>query len=95
MSTAVKTQKKLEEKKETANSKVKNRVREGVVVSDKMDKTVVVAVHTIKKHPKYLKRYTFTKRYKVHDPENRFKKGDKVSFVACRPISKEKKWKVL
>jgi len=67
----------------------------GVVASDKMDKTIVVAVNLLKKHPKYHKRFTSTKRYKVHDPKNQFKVGDKVSFVGCRPLSKDKKWRVI
>lgn len=68
---------------------------EGVVVSDKMDKTVVVAVDTLKAHPKYLKRYLVTKRYKAHDPENKFKIGDKVRIQETRPMSRGKKWKVI
>ncbi len=71
------------------------KVVKGTVVSDKMDKTVVVRVDTLKKHPKYLKRYTTSKRYKVHDPKNFYKTGDIVSFKSIRPISKDKKWKVL
>jgi len=73
----------------------KIRTMSGVVVSDKMDKTIVVAVNTLKKHPLYLKRYRSTKKYKVHDPKNQFKKGDEVSFVSCRPISKDKRWRVV
>lgn len=64
--------------------------KKGIVVSDKMDKTIVVATRTMKTHPKYLKRYVSVKKYKVHDPENKFKKGDKVEFIQCRPISKDK-----
>ena len=64
--------------------------KKGIVVSDKMDKTIVVAVESLKTHPKYLKKYRSTKKYKVHDAENKFKKGDKVDFVQCRPISKDK-----
>lgn len=67
----------------------------GIVVSDKMDKTIVVAVNILKTHPKYFKKYRATKKYKVHDPENKYKVGDKVEFVGCKPISKEKKFKVL
>lgn len=68
--------------------------KRGVVVSDKMDKTIVVAVETLKTHPKYLKKYRFTKKYKVHDPERKYKAGDKVEFVSCRPISKGKRFKI-
>lgn len=69
--------------------------KKGIVVSDKMDKTIVVAVETLKTHPKYLKKYRSTKKYKVHDEENKFKKGDKVEFSQCRPISKDKSHKVI
>lgn len=64
--------------------------KKGTVVSDKMDKTIVVAVQTLKTHPKYLKKYRSTKNYKVHDGENKFKVGDVVEFVQCKPISKDK-----
>jgi len=67
----------------------------GVVVSDKMDKTIVVRVDRVKVHPKYKKRYTVSKKYKVHDEKNKFKDGDKVMFVECRPLSKDKRWRVL
>jgi len=73
----------------------KLRPTNGVVVSDKMDKTVIVAVISLKKHPKYHKKYLSTKRFKVHDPENRYKKGNEISFVGCRPISKDKRWKAV
>ncbi len=68
---------------------------EGTVISDKSDKTIVVAVSRTKLHPKYHKRYQITKKYKVHDPANKFKTGDEVIFVECRPISKDKRWCVL
>jgi small subunit ribosomal protein S17 len=67
----------------------------GVVVSDKNDKTIVVKVETIKVHPKYKKRYTVSRKYKVHDENNDFKTGDKVNFVECRPLSRDKRWRVL
>ncbi|MFH1392218.1 MAG: 30S ribosomal protein S17 [bacterium] len=67
----------------------------GIVISDKMDKTIVVLVSRLKKHLKYKKRYKITKKYKVHDPENKYKTGDKVAFVECRPISKDKHWKAV
>ncbi|NTV41297.1 MAG: 30S ribosomal protein S17 [Candidatus Moranbacteria bacterium] len=62
----------------------------GKVVSDSMDKTLVVAVESLKTHPKYLKKYRSTKKYKVHDGENKHKVGDVVKFVQCRPMSKDK-----
>lgn len=68
--------------------------RKGTVVSDAMDKTIVVAVETLKTHPKYQKKYRSTKKYKVHDEENKYKKGDVVEFVQCRPISKDKRFKI-
>lgn len=67
----------------------------GIVVSDKMDKTIVVAVESFKTHPKYLKKYKSTKKYKVHDEENKYKIGDKVEFVSSKPVSGNKKFIVL
>ena len=67
----------------------------GVVVSNKMDKTIVVAVDTLKTHPKYLKQYRSTKRYKVHVEENKYAIGDKVVFEECRPISRGKRHKII
>ncbi len=67
----------------------------GTVVSDKMDKTIIVGVDTLKNHPKYHKKYKVTKRYKIHDPENKYKIGDVVEFVQCKPISKEKRFKIV
>jgi small subunit ribosomal protein S17 len=67
----------------------------GVVESDKMAKTIVVRVDRVKAHPKYKKRYTVSKKYKVHDEKGAYKEGDKVSFKECRPLSKDKKWRVI
>lgn len=67
----------------------------GVVVSDKMDKTVVVSVSRFVKHPKYGKYYKINKKYKAHDEGNNFKIGDKVEITETRPISKDKKFKVV
>ena len=69
--------------------------RKGIVVSDKMDKTVVVLVDTLKEHPKYKKRYISSKKYKVHDEKNEYSIGEEVEFENCRPISGDKKWKAL
>jgi small subunit ribosomal protein S17 len=66
----------------------------GIVVSDKMEKTIVVKVDSTKVHPKYKKRYVVSKRYKVHDAENKCCIGDYVEFMAGRPMSKEKSWKL-
>lgn len=73
----------------------KRKVREGVVVSDKMNKTVVVAVESLVKHPLYGRRMRRTKRYKAHDEENRCKTGDRVRIEETRPLSKEKNWRVI
>ena len=73
----------------------KVKIQQGIVKSDKMDKTIVVEVVKIKKHSKYEKRYKIKKTYKVHDPKNKFKIGDKVKFILCKPISKDKKFKVV
>jgi small subunit ribosomal protein S17 len=73
----------------------KGKTLSGVVVSDKMDKTVVVLVSRFVKHPKYGKYYNVSKKYKAHDEENKYKTGDKVDIVETRPISKDKKFKVV
>jgi small subunit ribosomal protein S17 len=67
----------------------------GVVTGNKMDKTVVVRVDRVRAHPKYGKRYVVSKKYKVHDEKNQYKTGDKVNFTECRPLSKDKRWRVL
>lgn len=66
----------------------------GTVVSTKMAKTAVVIVDDFKMHPKYKKRYKVSKKYKVHDETNSAKVGDVVEFVECRPLSKDKKWRL-
>jgi len=75
--------------------KTNKQTLKGVVVSDKMDKTIVVLVEQLKEHPIYRRRYRTSKKYKAHDPENKHKVGDKVTIVESKPISKEKKWIVL
>jgi len=72
----------------------KRKVRTGQVVSDKMDKTVVVAVETFSPHPLYKKSIKKVKRYKVHDENNTCQIGDKVRIIETRPLSKEKSWRV-
>lgn len=62
----------------------------GVVVSDKADKTIVIAVHTRKTHPIYKKQYTVTSKFIAHDEKNEAREGDKVVIVETRPISKRK-----
>lgn len=71
------------------------RERIGVVVSDKMQKTVVVAVENRIAHPKYGKVVVKTKKFKAHDEEERCKIGDKVRIAETRPLSKTKRWNVL
>lgn len=72
----------------------KRKVRQGLVMSDKTDKTVVVAVKTRKVHPLYKKAIRVTKKYKAHDENNACNVGDKVKIVETRPLSKEKRWRV-
>jgi len=84
----------LDDKKIT-NSATISRQFSGVVVSDKSDKTIVVKVESVKKHPKYHKRYVVSKKYKVHDETNKYHIGDKVKFVECRPLSKDKRWRII
>ncbi|MGH6922980.1 MAG: 30S ribosomal protein S17 [Propylenella sp.] len=71
------------------------RVLQGIVVSDKGDKTVVVDVERRFTHPVLKKTVRRTKKYQAHDPENRFKVGDRVVIQESRPISKHKKWVVV
>lgn len=66
----------------------------GVVVSDKMDKTIVVRVDQVRWHRKYGKQYRHSVRYKVHDEKNEAKQGDTVTFVAARPYSRDKRWRL-
>ena len=76
-------------------SESKKQQMTGLVVSDKMDKTVVVLVDMRKRHQKYHKSYTVSKKFKAHDEKNEYKTGDKVVIESTRPISKEKRFKVL
>ena len=71
---------------------VKERV--GEVVSDKMDKTIVVAIENRSPHPKYGKIVVRTKKYKVHDEDNKCQQGDRVRIRETRPLSKTKRWMV-
>lgn len=67
----------------------------GKVVSDKMDKTIVVAVETYKKHDLYHKRIKYTKKFKAHDENNEAKIGDTVRIMETRPLSKDKNWRLV
>lgn len=71
------------------------KTRVGVVVSDKMDKTCVVAVERIVRHKLYGKRVRRTKKYKVHDEQNQCRVGDRVRIMETRPLSKDKRWRVV
>jgi len=68
---------------------------QGTVVSNKMQKTVIVKVEKQVRHPKYKRVYRVHKRYKVHDEKGELKMGDKVVIEECRPISKEKRWRAI
>jgi len=67
----------------------------GTIVSNKMQKTVVVEVERLKEHPKYKRRYRVRKKYKAHDEKGEYRIGDRVVIEECRPLSKEKKWRVI
>ena len=71
------------------------KVREGLVVSDKMQKTVVVELERRVAHPVYGKMITRSKRVKAHDEENSAKTGDRVRIMETRPLSKDKRWRVV
>ncbi len=76
-------------------SRASRKVRQGLVVSDKMDKTVVVAIERRVPHPVYGKMVTKTKKLKAHDEANSAKVGDTVRIVETRPLSKDKRWRLL
>ncbi|MDO4689849.1 MAG: 30S ribosomal protein S17 [Fusobacterium sp.] len=71
------------------------KVREGIVVSDKMQKTIVVAIETMILHPIYKKRVKRTTKFKAHDENNVAKVGDKVKIMETRPLSKDKNWRLV
>ncbi|MEZ5342578.1 MAG: 30S ribosomal protein S17 [Acidimicrobiales bacterium] len=71
------------------------KVREGLVRSQKMDKTVIVEVTRRSRHPQYNKTVQTSTRYFVHDEENTLNEGDRVRIVECRPLSKKKRWRLL
>lgn len=81
----------------TVSNKVRaeRKTRTGVVVSDKMDKTVVVEVERLVAHPRYHKVIRRTKRLKAHDEKNECRVGDRVLLMETRPLSKEKRWRVV
>ncbi len=67
----------------------------GTVVSDKMNKTRVIAIEKMKKHPKYQKYYKVTARFKAHDENNEYKIGDQVIIEETKPLSKDKRWRIV
>lgn len=73
----------------------RRKMRQGVVVSDKMEKTVVVAVERLTKVPLYGKRIKQTTKFKAHDEENSCRQGDTVEIMETRPLSKDKRWRVV
>lgn len=75
--------------------KLKQRTLRGTVIRDAANKTVVVRVTTARWHSKYHRQYRVSKKFKVHDEKNEYKAGDLVLFVETRPLSKEKRWRVL
>lgn len=76
------------------NERAQRKTRIGTVVSDKMDKTVVVLVETRVRHPLYGRTVTRSQKFKTHDETNACKIGDKVRIMETRPLSKEKRWRV-
>ncbi len=79
----------------SARPESKRPTREGIVVSDKMDKTVVVRVQRTTRHPMYSKVLRRSTKFKAHDENNECKMGDHVRIMECRPVSKEKAWRVV
>ena len=80
---------------EQANEKGRRKVRQGTVVSDRMDKTVVVSVERQVPHPLYGKQISRRKKYHAHDEQNEYRAGDIVRIEETRPLSKLKRWRVL
>ena len=85
----------MAEMTETPDARAARKTRVGTVVSDKMEKTVVVAIERRVAHPQYGKMGTHTKRVKAHDEENSAKTGDTVRIMETRPLSKDKRWRVV
>ena len=79
----------------TQQARNRRKVREGLVVSDKMDKTIVVSLEDRKKHPRYSKVLRSTTKVKVHDEENAAGVGDRVLLMETRPLSATKRWRVV
>ena len=83
-------------KKEEVNVlRNERKTKEGIVVSNKMEKTIVVAIETMALHPIYKKRVKKTTKFKVHDEENVAQVGDKIRIMETRPLSKDKNWRLV
>jgi len=78
-----------------ADNRGNRKVRMGTVQSDKMDKTITVRVETVKQHPLYKKTIKTSKKYKAHDENNEAKTGDVVKIMETRPLSKDKRWRLI
>lgn len=78
-----------------AENQVNRKVMIGTVTSDKMDKTITVSVETVKQHPLYKKTIRTSKKYKTHDETNEAKAGDMVKIMETRPLSKDKRWRLI
>lgn len=78
-----------------AERSTNRKVRIGTVSSDKMDKTITVSIETVKQHPLYKKTIKTSKKYKAHDEKNEAKTGDIVKIVETRPLSKDKRWRLI
>lgn len=78
-----------------ADNRLNRKVRIGTVYSDKMNKTITVNVETVKQHPLYKKIIKTTKKYKAHDENNEAKVGDLVKIIESRPLSKDKRWRLV
>ncbi len=78
-----------------ADNQVKRKVMIGTVTSDKMEKTITVSVETVKQHPLYKKTIKTSKKYKTHDETNEAKTGDMVKIMETRPLSKDKRWRLI
>lgn len=84
----------MEQNTEKNQVRTVRKIREGIVVSDKSDKTAVVAVERLKRHPLYGRVQRVTKKYHAHDENNECNVGDRVEMTECRPLSKQKRWRV-
>lgn len=80
---------------QTARPKARHQQKEGVVISNKMDKTIVVAVVSLKRHRIYKRTYKWTKHFYAHDAENSCQIGDQVRIEETRPLSKLKRWRLI